>query len=291
MENVKSRFCNILFPAALWSISAHLIPWLVNIWLYGSGGATVDLANLPGSFVFGVLNDFWFLWSIFYCSMITLLINRYFKDSPIAYIAIFLASLFMDDFTFANHKFMFPYFACAYFIGKYDVIHRIRSSKQWKYILGALLIGSGIGWGMLLPMYNRAAFIYTSGNSLRKVERWGFSFEEQMLRIAYRYCIGALGCIFVLTVIYLIHKVIKDGKLNVLLQYLGRKSLAIYCASGLVSGYLYNILLPMIPASDQQMKLYLINLFETVAIILLICMILRPLDKIRLFRKYFMGGR
>lgn len=201
-ENIRTRFSKVLIPAAVWACAARLFPWIYNIWLYGAGNSKVDISSLPGNFVFWVLNDFWFLWSIFYCSIITLLINRYFKDSPVAYITIFVFLLFSNDFTFANHKYMFPYFVCAYFLGKYDVIKRINQIKLGKYILAIVCIGSGIAWYILLQKFNRDSFIYTTGNSLYKVERWGFTFTEQLLRISYRYCIGALGCIFVIGIVY-----------------------------------------------------------------------------------------
>lgn len=84
---------------------------------------------------------------------------------------------------------------------------------------------------------------------------------------------------------------IRNRALSSLIQYLGKKSLVIYCMSGTISGCFVHQMPILSEVSRVYENLHIINLLETAAVIVIIVITLHPLEKSQLFRTYFMGGR
>lgn len=235
IENLKKKTTTIAIPAALWGLLTPLVMWIIEIFLYGTSGKAVDFSMLPANVVFAATTSVWFLWSVFWCSLIVLLINHYLNDSIFAYITVLTFLIIIPDYTFQTHKFMYFYFVIAYFFNKKDMASKIASLRlkaRWSINIVLMII-----YRIMFHYFDREDYIYTSGISIWKVERWGLTIKRQLLVDGFRYLLGLIGVATIMLLIYNIYtsfNKVKDLKLWKMFCSIGEHSLEIYLINGLL---------------------------------------------------------
>ena len=82
--------------------------------VYIRGGSS----TFARDFIKHFLNDIWFLWAIFYNSLLVLAVRKLFADNIFIYVGLFVLTFIVpDSFNAALYKFMYPFFVSAYLYG------------------------------------------------------------------------------------------------------------------------------------------------------------------------------
>ena len=90
---------------------------------------------------------------------------------------------------------------------------------------------------IMFHYFDREDYIYTSGISIWKVERWGLTIKRQLLVDGFRYLLGLIGVATIMLLIYNIYtsfNKVKDLKLWKMFCSIGEHSLEIYLINGLL---------------------------------------------------------
>ena len=249
----------LLIPVALWTILTTFLDCL----LY-------DKERLMNPFRFAVawanqfIGRFWFLWAVFTCSLVVIIVKRIFKDSIIAYFAILIITLFTPDIMLSPLiKFMYPFFVIGYFANKFS-FEKILKSK-----LGiVVLFISSVIFIVLLSLCKGEYFIYMSGYTLigRK------DILEMCYINLYRLLIGLAGSYIFVFLLAKLNKLF-SGITDRVIIIIGKNTMGIYIISFFVSTYL----LPIITAKLSGVN-YIITLMETILTIL-VCILIISLTK------------
>lgn len=273
-DAIVHKIKTLFMPIILWS----LIPFSVSLfasWYHGNEGLTVLL--LCKKFISTVLENLWFLWAIFWCSLVVILVNRFLKNSKIVYLFGLGLTFFIPDlFGSQLYRFMYPFFILGYFCNIEGVIRkykRIYSTNTFFYI-------SGVAFILLLTQYGYESYIYTSGYYLFK----GQPLHQLYIDI-YRFVIGLIGSIFVMLVIAKLEKSIPP-KLVAALLCVGKNSLGIY----IISGFFFSYVLNRITYSLSTVN-YFITLIETILILAFSLVATMQIKKSSMLNKLLLGGR
>lgn len=101
------------------------ITWALLLWMTGS---IVNHTYHVKSLIRLIFTDFWFLWAVMVCIVMTALIEsiRNHRVKILSCITIIICFFIIPDFYWLNaHKFMLPYFAVGYMCAKYDIYSKI----------------------------------------------------------------------------------------------------------------------------------------------------------------------
>lgn len=264
---------SLLIPIAFWTIFTTLFDCL----LY-------DRERLLNPFRFGVawvnqfIGQFWFLWAVFICSAVVILIHRFLKDNILAYIAVLIITLFTPDvLLFSLIKFMYPFFVIGYMVNKYNLTARINKTIQT--ICFAL---SSAAFIVMLIFCKSKYFIYNSGYTLL-----GRDNMLEMLYIdAYRFFIGLFGSfVFVFLISKLSKLIARCGALSKALSCLGKNTMGIYILSFFFAVYA----LPPLTSSLAGVN-YFIAVLETIAILGLSLLIIFLIKKNKWTNRIMLGN-
>lgn len=235
--NVKSRFTTLLIPIMLWSI----IPYAIRLMQGNDTGAWLVVR----AYFTTCMGNFWFLWAVFYCSFIVIVVNRCFNDSIIVYMLTALVMLVTPDLNRLHlYKFMYGYFIVGYMLRKGNILEKLRGIKKSAFEIITIL--AGIIYVSLLLLYSRDCYIYTSGYTLLCDNPF-----RQLGIDVFRFVIGLVGCTFWIMISMLIRSVVqkiyafnndKFGKMVKgcidFFAYIGRNTLGIYIISTLLFSYI-----------------------------------------------------
>lgn len=199
-QNVKSRFTKLVLPIIIWnSIYLFIMDAHKNIW----EGSDIPL----GSQLVSYLGAIWFLWAIFWCSMASLVVHRYFNDNIIAYVSLGLFALLLPGVLgISLYVYMYPYFVIGYLFNKYGLTNKIASlGNKIRVILSLLLFGAFVG---LYMSYTKEDYIYISGTGIIKnLKQLEPELDLHQLSIdIFRYAIGLIGAICALIIIRVTYK-------------------------------------------------------------------------------------
>lgn len=215
---VKKRSWNLLVPIFVWGAIKTIKFIILQV-------ADDDFSVAETCFYFlrkSVLH-LWFLWALFLCTILILVVNRLFKDSLLVYISIFAVSFLIPDvMNLGLYKFMYPYFLIGYL---YNV-------KGWQkrvvpYCNIKLLLLLGVIFIILLQFYSYDSYIYTSGHCV-----WGKDIINQMSINFYRYIIGFIGSCFVILLFYFLIE--QRGMHMPFWAYVGKVTMGIYIMESLL---------------------------------------------------------
>lgn len=186
------------------------------------------------SFYFNTcLYSWWFLWGIFLFSIICFCNKKYFNNTLVTYILIFLLSFITPDiFNFHIIKFIYPYYVIGFLASERE---NSLNEKKIKYSGADLLIA--IIFVIMLFKYKTEYYIYESRYSI-----WGKQYLHQIFIDIYRFIIGFLGCEIFGKLILKGYKVVSKCKISDFICWCGRQSLDIYIIHGLLITY---ILIPI----------------------------------------------
>lgn len=270
---IIQKIKTLLIPILLWSVISFGLSMISMIW----HNETISLFICFRRYVSTVLNNLWFLWAIFWCSIVVIIVNKVFRDSKIIYIMGALLTFFIPDVLNLHlYKFMYPFFVLGYFYNVAGI-----KNKYNKFYSSNLFFGTcGIIFALLLTMYNRESYIYTSGMYLFRENPL-----HQLYIDIYRFLIGLIGSIFVMLFIEKTYKFLNTKILSTLLC-IGQNSMGIY----IISGYLFNYLLYRIMYPLRSIN-YLITILETVAILIISLLLTLWIKKVKTLNQFLLGGR
>lgn len=219
--NLRTRFTALLVPIIAWN-TIHLLIMDTPLLLKGMDIPLLDNAK-------SYLTATWFLWSIFWCSIIALIVKNYLKDNIIAYILAGVVLLLLPNACgIPYHVFMYPYFITGYLWNKYNEYKRLSSlSVKTKAFI---LTVSMIFFTFLCMQYTKVDFIYTSGTCVVSYTQDVFLNCNQLSIDIFRYIIGFLGSACLLLLIKLTYN-LASAKLKTITAAIGRKSIGIYVIS------------------------------------------------------------
>lgn len=193
-KNVRSRISGLLVPIFSWNTLNLLLLDVTKL----IKGDTISIGGNIQSY----LSATWFLWSIFWCSLIVLIVRRFLHDTPIVYILLSFMLLFLPNtHGIPYHVYMYPYFVIGYFWNKINGSNAFEV-MSFKRKLCVCLI-SIILFLILLFMYTKDDYIYTSGTCIFQHPTFMYSL---LLTDLYRYIIGLVGSVSVLIIVRLSYK-------------------------------------------------------------------------------------
>lgn len=267
--NVRRKFDSLVIPILAWS----LLPFVISLIENWDKGITVY--NIIGLYINSVLYNLWFLWAVFWCSAVVLVVYYGYRNRLWIYMLLFVFSFFVPDIYHVGlYKYMYPYFVAGFLYREGNYKERLRRIYSSNYFLFA----TGILFVVLLLFYGYDDYIYTSGH--RIVNRW---FSQLGIDL-YRYAIGFVGCIFVILGFYKMERYIKP--VIPALSYLGRRTMGIYILSGIVFQYLF---IPLTGSLDGLN--YGILLVESVGVLLLCLMVVEIIARFKWLNRFLLGGR
>ena len=200
------------------------------------------------------LSSLWFLWSVLAASLVTAVVckkvNNVFVQLVLLVIAIPIIAMFPNR---DMNLFMYPYFVLGFYFSKYkDRLPNI--VQKLKYISLPL-------FPVLLCFYEKKHYIYTTG--LLPNEK--YSFLQMVCIDTYRWLIGLVGSLFVITVLQLVYNHIiikvKTPRLSNALSKMGEKSIQMYAFSvPFVSIYL-SVLFPKVLGVLNMENIFVNNMF------------------------------
>ena len=275
---IKRSF-SLLFPIFFWSFADQIRIYLINI---RQGYPNPDLKAVFISTLLSFAANLWFLWVVWFCYTITLIMHVIFHDSIKLYVFGFLLFFITwDGLWLGNAKFLFPFYLLAFYGNPW--IHKRKTEKKLPNAcstnknlslksLSVVFFGSGALFGLLLLFYNESSFIYLTGYKLLE--------KDILLQLGidiFRFFIGLAGCTFFCLLWYIISEKVHYS--FPLLRFFGRNSLGIYILSG------YAIIFGVQPLTDSLQPSYSMNILETLAVILVCSLLSELFSKIPFLRK------
>lgn len=268
-ELIKNRIMHLLVPIFLWGMIDYFVKNMNRM---------VGI-SLPG-LIHNILFSLWFLWAIWYCSIVIIVVNKWFNDSTLIYLSGWVLTFVVPDtYNLYLYKYMYPFFIVSYLAGK--KYYSVKQTVTLKTI-SKITIVSFLVWLLLFQFFHYEAYIYTSGYNI--VEQ-GFSIKQLGIDI-YRMMIGFAGGISFLGILYITYVKIPFFKIAVkILAYLGRTAFGIY----VISSYLFNEFFTYITRSFSQN--YIFNLIEMVIVLSIAVFCVQVLMKVHVLRKLLLGAK
>lgn len=267
--NLQKRVMTLLVPIVTWSFLYNAINAIIK------GEAFISVPFIKQC-IWYAIGSFWFLWAVFYCSLVVMFVNKFFKDSLLVYIAILLVTFIMpDSYNLYLYKFVYPFFVIGYMGNKYGFSVKEMAIKKWSMILEIAV------YSIVLVFYSRDIYIYNSHYRIL-----GHSYPMQMLFInLFRFIVGLWGSIIIIRIVCKTYKIFPNviGKVFALF---GENSLGVY----IISGFIFPIILMPLCAELTGIN-YFIILLETLLISVVAYLCTIGIKKITIMNFLFLGGR
>ncbi len=274
-ELLLIRIKQLIIPLFSWSV----VSLGIDIYkvLAGNLSDSITVIWIIKKLISGFLYGPWFLWAVWWCSFVIIIVRRFLNDSIIIYILGCLISFIIPDIqNLALYKFMFPFFLMAYIFNSHDY------KNKWKkvYLNKIFILGISFFFGVLLFFYDYDKYIYISGYSILNKNA-----IRQICINIFRFTVGTAGSITVMYIIYIITKFLPD-RINYLLAYIGKNTLGIY----IISGYLIVEILGQVTSFLNGVNyFYLVG--ETLCVLCVSIIINNLLKKYKVTNCLFLGGR
>ena len=268
------KFKQLIIPLTSWSIFV-LCKNICKV-LLGIKSGPITIMWLFKEFILGFIYGPWFLWAIWWCSLIIIIVKNFFNDNKLIYTLISLLTFILPDaLNFSAYKFMWPFFLLAYMFNSYDWKNKLKNV----YLNKTFILSVTVLFIVLLLFYDYDKSIYISGYTILNKNA-----IIQMYNNIFRFTIGMAGSI---TMIYIIHALTKilPNKINRILTYIGKNTFGIY----IISGYIFNDLI-IITASLTGLN-YFYLIFEILCVLCISIIINALLKKFKLTNRLFLGGR
>ena len=284
-ENAVSRVTSLLVPVMLWSI----IPYIIRI----ASGEEHGVLMIIRAYFTTCMGNFWFLWAVLLSSVIVMLVSRFCGDNASIYIILAVLMLCTPDFSRLHlYKFMYGYFVVGYMWAKGQHSQAagpdsLRAVKPYK--IAAALIATGAVYLLMLPLYEKDCYIYTTGFSLL-----GKDYIIQLVIDVFRFIIGMAGSSAVILFAMLLRCMYRNvdflrkicGQLINFLSYVGKNTLGIYLISTLIFEYIIKPLAWGLYGID-----YTMILIQSAAVLLLSLAIIWLVRRIPVVGRWLLGGR
>ena len=271
-----NKFKSLIVPILTWAI----VPLVVFISVKFLKNEFSIISTIT-YYISYSLHSLWFLWAVFWCSLIVLITNKMFKDNILIYILIFTISFFIPDvYNLALYKFMFPYFVIGYLYKKYNLQENLSPIYNSNYFVCL----SGVIFFILLYYFERNSYIYVSKHTILNKD-----IINQLSIDFYRYFIGFIGSIFTLSLLFKIYNIITKQiilKENHFLLTIGKNTMGIYIISNFINLYILNKVTGFMKNPN-----YFILGIESVLVILVSILIIRFIQQYKILNKFLLGAK
>lgn len=273
IDIIKYRFKRLVIPIISWGLLISILKIIIKILV----GRDINIISELYSYIKLIPYSSWFLWGLFYCSIIVIIGNKFFKDSIFFYIFCCVIMLFIPDYLASNlYKFVYPYFVIGYFINDIkDII--IKYSKYIKIVSFSL-------FPLLLLLWKKDYYIYISGTYL-----FNEYYPHQLENVLYRYGIGLIGIIVILFLIELYFKFINKNKINNILCILGKYSLGIYIITGYMFDLLNRITVPFV--NNMYIYSFIVTPIVSMVMVYISVIISKKIQSNKLLNTLLFGGK
>lgn len=279
-QNLKTRFTKLILPVILWNTIYLGIVNVVNL---------IKGINIPWIEEFlSYFTVLWFLWAVFWCSLIVLFVVRCFHDNIMVYVVLWPLMLLLPGLYGINlYVYMYPFFVVGYLWNKFHVWNRIEY-KLKSYTGVIIFIFFSVLFVFLLQRYTAEDYIYISSGSILKGIKTSHPYIDwhELSIDLYRCLIGFVGSVVVLMIIRYLYLKNESAPLARLLANLGMKSLGIYVISVL---FINNFILSHLNF-DTGIN-YLIVALEAIGVLFTTFYIINFIEKYSFPRQYLLGGR
>lgn len=271
---VVGKFRSLVIPILCWN-TIPIVCYIAQLIINDNFSILVAIKYAIGYNI----GSFWFLWAVFGCSCIVILISKAFKDRLWVYVFLFLMTFVIpDDFNIFLYKYMYPFFVVGYLYGKNNL------KEKWMNIYSkkSVVVLLGLTFVALLCFFNKDSFIYTSGYTLL-----GRDWATQLYIDLYRFVVGFVGSGFAIVSLYNIYKVSTVRKWirsNKIILTIGQNSLGIY----IVSTFINVFILTEVTKSLMGVNVVFIAI-ETVGVLILSILITKAIQRSNFLNMYLLG--
>lgn len=264
---LKRRILALPVPIFVWTALEFLIKAVINL----SNGNVLSW-KIIFDYLYSVLNNFWFLWAVFWCFLIVFIMHFYFHDSIILYILGFLVLFFIPDgMALGAYKYMMPYFIAPFYLHKYMEQKKVSLDNAPKI---RWIVLTGLVYIILFLFFDENSFIYLSGYKLI-----GKDIARQLKIDFYRMIVGFAGsAFFILLWQYIIAKLKNRCEFKVM-SALGKDSMGIYILSTYILSYVVQNIYRMSQPN------YLLNLVQAAVVLAVSLLLTELLGRIPFVRK------
>lgn len=271
------RLRTLILPILSW---AFVVLGIKLLSAFVNGGHLMGIKELFSDLLFTFFHHQWFLWAIFWCSLVVMINRTMFKDSLLFYALFLILTFFLlNQHNLALYSFMYPFFVIGYLYNN-DWKDKVKS-------YGGQLLPIILSWAVfiaLLLFYNRDSFIYTSGYCI--LEEGTVSLRQFGIDL-YRFLIGLVGSIAIIGLISMLYPHSRNNRINKAISVIGMNTLGIYILSGVVFN---DHLLKTLTVKLNGIN-YGIVLLETIVVILGCLAISWVIKRIKLLNILLLGGR
>jgi fucose 4-O-acetylase-like acetyltransferase len=218
---IKKRFYNLVVPILSWSIiiisttlSLKQLAIVLSLKQFKKNellSAYSFFYTLVNDTILHIVNEFWFLWALFFSGLIVFLIKSIGKDNIYGLVLMCCLLFVIPDIgNMALLQYTFPFFCFGYLAAKNKTFPKFLDSKKCALIVSSSFVLTIIGY----ILWNEQTYIYVSKMS-------------NLYLVALRYVAGAATCI---SMLYLFHKLylFSHASLRNFLCKMGAGSLYIY---------------------------------------------------------------
>ncbi len=270
-NNLMKKIFSIIIPLLSWNIIITAID-------LSKSNENITIKRIFTSYVNEFLGNLWFLWAVFLCSIIVLLVNKFLRDNIFAYLCIFLLTFLTPDRMIVDvfcYKYMYPYFVFGYLFCKYDWNKALKIIK-YKY----LFIPIFLMYFIMLFFYNNDIYIYNSGISI-----YSKDILSQLYIDFYRLAIGLLGSLLIIYLFFIISKSI-SGVISKIFLYIGKRTMGIY----IITNFIFIYVVPELTKNFTGIN-YAVILVESIICLVISLGFIFIIEHIPLLNKIFLGGR
>lgn len=265
----------LIIPLGVWSVVTLLIE-IIKV-MTNTTAASINIIWIAKKLITGFIYGPWFLWAIWWCSLIVVIVRRFFNDNIFIYIAGTLVTFILPDtFNLAVYKYMWPFFLLAYLFNAKGYKEKLKKF----YMNKIFILCCFFAFALLLIFYNYDSYIYTSGYTVLNRD-----ILKQVCIDVYRFFIGLVGSISVMYLIYWAVKILPDKIKNVF-AYIGMNTLGIY----IISNILFTEILQNITSALTGINYFYIFL-GSVFILCTSILITAILKRFKITNALFLGGR
>lgn len=237
---LKNRSQRLLLPIVAWA-TILMLPGFVR-------GGGFDI----GGYLYSILTGFWFLWAVWWatiiCSFIEM-IGKTFRLKIILHVIVIIITFFTPDgLNFFLYKFMYVAFLIGYAAEKCNLDTKLERTAPRRYLY---LAGLAALYIVLFLFFRRESYIYISGWTLLGKDNW-FTI---LVWDVYRTIIGAVGGVLFIYLIYLFVPEKSGG----LLSDIGKNSGGVYILQTYVNIVMLKVL------ADVEHALWL-NIIEAIVV-------------------------
>lgn len=171
-EIFSNRIRTLIIPIVFFGLFDLIVGFLL--------GETVGLKQLPILIVKSIIGNLWFLWALFFATVITSFMRKYNLDKPLFFLfALIFFLLLPNPYDTSLYKFTFFYFLIGYGVAQRSIhTHKFFSGNN-KFFMVICLVLSVV----FFFLWDKKMYVYTSGMKILSMN---------VLIVLFRYIVGVV---------------------------------------------------------------------------------------------------